>query len=97
MESFGRLRRPAMSFVRELARIASGDGAVDKRHFIEGALQELSVALCRGIGRLRCGLAEQWWPRCVIACSAQVQCSLQPRSAASADVVPRRLMSLQAR
>ena len=41
-----------MTFLRDLARNAGGDGAVDKRRFIEGALQELSVAMCRGNGRL---------------------------------------------
>lgn len=51
-ESYGRMGQPASRLLNELANIASGSGAVAKGAFVESALQELSVALCRGNHRI---------------------------------------------
>ena len=51
-ESYGRLGQPASQLLNELAILASSSGAVGKAHFVESALRELSVTLCRGNHRI---------------------------------------------
>jgi hypothetical protein len=51
-ESYGRMGQPASKFLNELAELASSTGAVEKSRFVESALQELSIALCRGTHRV---------------------------------------------
>ena len=88
METYRRLGHPAMGSLRDLAHIAGGDAAVDKRRFIESALQEPSVALCRGNGRmLRAG--RKVMARRVGARSARVPFGLKCRRR-RLIVVPRR-------
>jgi hypothetical protein len=43
---------PAHRLLNELANVASSTGAVEKTRFVESALRELSVALCRGNHRI---------------------------------------------
>ena len=40
--------RNAATFVNELGDLAASSGRVDKRHFIDQLLRELSVSLCKG-------------------------------------------------
>jgi hypothetical protein len=51
-ESYGRLGQPAHRFLNELANIASSTGAADKGGFVESALRELSIGLCRSNHRI---------------------------------------------
>lgn len=51
-ESYGRLGQPASKLLNELANLASSTGAVEKPRFVESALQELSISLCRGNHRV---------------------------------------------
>ena len=51
-ESYGRLGQPASRFLNELANLASSTGVVEKSSFIDSALQELFVFLCRGNHRI---------------------------------------------
>jgi len=51
-ESYGRLGQPASQLLNELAILASSSGAVGKAQFVESALRELSVTLCRGNHRI---------------------------------------------
>jgi hypothetical protein len=51
-ESYGRLGQPASKLLNELANLASSTGAVEKPRFVESALQELSISLCRGNHRI---------------------------------------------
>lgn len=51
-ESFGRMGAPASRLLNELANCACSTGAVEKPRFVESALRELSVTLCRGNHRL---------------------------------------------
>ena len=47
-ETFGRLGTPAMDLINELATAAATTGRVDKAIFVQNALKNLSVALCKG-------------------------------------------------
>jgi hypothetical protein len=47
-ESNGHMGLPAHRLLNELANVASSSGAVEKLRFVESALRELSVTLCRG-------------------------------------------------
>ena len=49
-ESYGRLGKPATQLLNSLAIAASAAGVVVKGDFVESALRELSVSLCRGNG-----------------------------------------------
>ena len=51
-ESYGRMYQPASQLLYELAILASSSGAVGKAQFVESALRELSVSLCRGNHRI---------------------------------------------
>jgi hypothetical protein len=50
VETFGRLGKPAMELLNQLATTAASGGTARKDCFVIGALKELSVALCRGNG-----------------------------------------------
>jgi hypothetical protein len=52
VESYGRLGEPAMRFLATLAATAASGGRVSQRAFMEGALRLVSVALCKGNGRM---------------------------------------------
>ena len=47
-QSYGRLGHPASKLLNELAILASSIRAMGKAQFVESALHELSVSLCRG-------------------------------------------------
>lgn len=51
-ESYGRMGLPAHRFLNELAELASSTGAVSKAGFVESAIRELSIAVCRGNHRI---------------------------------------------
>ena len=51
-ESYERLGQPASQLLNECANLASSSGAVLKSKFVETALQELSVSMCRGNHRI---------------------------------------------
>jgi hypothetical protein len=48
VKTYGRLGRPAMAMLNALADVAAANGGVSKAAFVQGALRELAVALCRG-------------------------------------------------
>jgi hypothetical protein len=48
VETYGRLGQPAMKLLHLLGDEASGPGGVTQASFVNGALRELSVGLCRG-------------------------------------------------
>jgi hypothetical protein len=52
LETYGRLGEPAMRFLSTLAATAAASGRVSQRAFLEGALRLVSVALCKGNGRM---------------------------------------------
>jgi hypothetical protein len=52
VESLGRLGKPAMGLLHALADVAASGGGVCKSAFVTSALRRLSVALCRGNGRM---------------------------------------------
>jgi hypothetical protein len=47
--TYRRLTRPAMELLHKLAEQVAGPGGVSRASFVAGALQALSVRLCRGI------------------------------------------------
>ena len=47
-ETFGRIGKPAMELLNTLATTASAGGDVIKDGFVNNALRELSIGLCRG-------------------------------------------------
>ena len=49
-ETFGRLGKPAMHLLNELAIAASASGSVDKDSFTANALRQLSITMCRANG-----------------------------------------------
>jgi hypothetical protein len=49
VESYGRLDRPAIELILKLGVQAAGPCGVLLASFVVGALQELSIGLCRGI------------------------------------------------
>ena len=55
-ESYGRLGPAAMQFLVTIAKVATermeGDPERNRAVFVEGALRELAVCLCRGVGRM---------------------------------------------
>ena len=51
-ESHGRMGPAALRFLGRLGDIAAASGRVSKSGFTRGALQQLSVALCRGNERV---------------------------------------------
>jgi Reverse transcriptase (RNA-dependent DNA polymerase) len=52
VESFGRLGGPAYALLCRVAAVAADGGRVSKAVFIDRALQELSVTLCKGNARV---------------------------------------------
>jgi hypothetical protein len=48
VETYGRLGQPAMKLLHSLGDEAAGPGGVTRASFVNGALRELSVGLCRG-------------------------------------------------
>jgi hypothetical protein len=48
VETYGRLGQPAMKLLHVLGDEAAGLGGVTRATFVNGALRELSVGLCRG-------------------------------------------------
>jgi hypothetical protein len=55
VESYGRLGKPAMQFLKKLAEVAArapGVHAFDESRFVEGALRTVSVAVCKGVAML---------------------------------------------
>ena len=50
METFGRIGKPAMVLINDLATAASASGSLHKDDFVTNALRDLSIALCRGNG-----------------------------------------------
>jgi hypothetical protein len=48
VESFGRLGAPAYALLCRVADVAAAGERVSKATFIEGALQDMSVTLCKG-------------------------------------------------
>jgi hypothetical protein len=48
LETYGRLGQPAMKLLHLLGDEAAGPGGVMRASFVNGALRELSVGLCRG-------------------------------------------------
>jgi hypothetical protein len=53
VKSFGRLGAPAYALLCRIADVAT-DGGASKAAFIESALQEMSVTLCKGNARMLC-------------------------------------------
>jgi len=55
VESYGRIGKPGMQFLRKLAQVASqapGVQGFDKGRFMEMALRRISVALCNGVAMM---------------------------------------------
>jgi hypothetical protein len=50
VETFGRIGKPAMVLINDLATAASASGSLHKDDFVTNALRDLSIALCRGNG-----------------------------------------------
>ena len=65
-ESYGRMYQPASQLLYELAILASSSGAVGKAQFVESALRELSVSLCRGNHRIVAAYAAQCAPEWLV-------------------------------
>jgi hypothetical protein len=66
VESFGRLGAPAYALLCRVADVAADSGGVSKAAFVESALQEMSVTVVKGNGRvLRTPFAGSsgQWPR----------------------------------
>ena len=55
-ESYGRLGPAAMAFLTSVAKLAAdgmeGNPERCRAVFVEGAMRELAVTLCRGVGRM---------------------------------------------
>jgi hypothetical protein len=52
VESFGRLGKPATGMLNDLPDVVASSGGVCKSAFVTTALRRLSVALCKGNGRM---------------------------------------------